>query len=107
MHELLQPGGLVTVGVPNGRSRHEQYNHDPILIPPTHINFFSRRGLRSIFESHGFATVYDYMKPIAWGEIKLPKWGKLALLPLLALDRAVLGHAGNRLLWVGRKKQAE
>jgi SAM-dependent methyltransferase len=104
MHELLLPGGIVTVSVPNGRSRNEKYNHDPILVPPTHINFFSRFGLRTMFESAGFVTVYDYMKPVAWGEIKKPKLLKLAMLPLLVLDRIILGHAGNRLLWVGRKK---
>jgi SAM-dependent methyltransferase len=104
IHELLLPGGLVTISVPNGRSRNEKYNHDPILVPPTHINFFSQRGLRKIFGSAGFVTVYDYMKPLAWGELKMPKALKIAMLPLLVLDRIILGHAGNRLLWVGRKK---
>ena len=105
MHDLLEPGGLVTVSVPNGQSREEQFSKNPILIPPTHINYFSRQGLRQMFETAGFETVYDYIKPIAWGEIARPKWAKLAMLPWLVADRVLFNHAGNRLLWVGRKRR--
>ena len=103
MRRLLTPGGLVTVSVPNGRSRQERHTRNPIMTPPTHVNFFSRKGLRRMFEEEGFTTAYDYAKPIAWGEISRPKAVKVAMLPLLVLDRALLGHGGNRLLWVGRK----
>ena len=101
-YELLAPGGLVTVSVPNGRSRQEMYSTNPIYRPPTHINYFSRVGLNRMFENAGFVRLYDYEKPISWGELRLPKALRVALLPLLVLDR-VLGHGGNRLLWVGRK----
>ncbi|HVT82922.1 MAG TPA: class I SAM-dependent methyltransferase [Phycisphaerae bacterium] len=102
--ELLEVGGLVTFSVPNGRSRDEQTSTLPLNTPPTHINYFTRHSLNRLMEEHGFERIYDYEKPIAWGEIPRPKFVRLLMLPWLAFDAAVLGHKGNRLLWVGRKK---
>jgi SAM-dependent methyltransferase len=102
--ELLDDGGLVTISVPNGRSRDEQTSTLPLNTPPTHINYFTRQSLGRLMSEHGFETVYDYEKPIAWGEIHRPKAVKVLLLPWLVFDSAVLGHRGNRLLWVGRKR---
>ena len=102
-HDLLAPGGLVTVSVPNGASRDERYTNDPLQTPPTHVNFFSREGLNRLFSDFAFQVVYDYEKPFAWGELKVPKLVKYAMLPWLLVDGYVLGNRGNRLLWVGRK----
>jgi SAM-dependent methyltransferase len=102
--ELLEPGGLVTFSVPNGRSRDEQTSTLPLNTPPTHINYFTRQSLNGLMEEHGFERIYDYEKPIAWGEIARPKFVRMLMLPWLAFDAVVLGHRGNRLLWVGREK---
>lgn len=102
-HQLLADGGLVTISVPNGRSRSEQTSTDPLVTPPTHVNYFTRRGLARMMNSHGFDTVYDYEKPFAWAELNRPRWQRFALLPLLVADALLLGNRGNRLLWVGRK----
>jgi SAM-dependent methyltransferase len=100
--ELLAPGGLVTISVPNGRSRMEMYSKNPILTPPTHVNYFIRKVLNAMFTDAGFSRLYDYEKPLPWGELPIPKLLRIALLPLLVLDK-LMGHGGNRLLWVGRK----
>lgn len=102
--ELLGEGGLVTISVPNGRSRDEQETTDPLTTPPTHINYYCRASLNRLMSEHGFEMIYDYEKPIAWGEIKRPKAVRMLMLPWLAFDSFVLGNRGNRLLWVGRKK---
>jgi len=104
IHKLLKPGGLVTISVPNGRSRSEIYSEDPLISPPTHVNFFSRKGLSRMFSECGFEKLYDYEKPIAWSELKVRKIVRYLLLPVLLVDSYMLGYRGNRLLWVGRKR---
>jgi SAM-dependent methyltransferase len=106
VHRLLKPGGLLTISVPNGKSRHEISSQKPLETPPTHVNFFARKAVSLMLHDLGFEMIYDYEKPIAWGELETPKPLRYLLLPLLAFDGYVLGHRGNRLLWVGRKGQS-
>ena len=56
LEDLLAPGGVICVSVPNFRSlvSRIQGKDDMFMIPPEHVNYFSIKGLRQIFESSGF-----------------------------------------------------
>ncbi len=100
--QLLSKGGYFTISVPNGRSRNERTTKNPLSLPPHHVNYFSKKGLVDMMEKAGFSTTYCYEKPFAWGELSWPKVVRLALLPALIADGYLLGHRGNRLVWVGQ-----
>lgn len=52
--------GIVFVGVPHFGSilSRLQGKSDMYVTPPHHLNFFSKAGLRRLFERHGFEAVY-------------------------------------------------
>ena len=60
---LLRKGGILAIAVPNfgGISRITLQIKDPLVCPPQHINFFSRRNLTLLLEKHGFS-----IKRIQW-----------------------------------------
>ncbi|MBF0562682.1 MAG: class I SAM-dependent methyltransferase [Alphaproteobacteria bacterium] len=60
MHDLLEPGGLLVLSVPNLHSFSFQempFSH-PYFAFPAHLNYFSCKALRAHLERIGFAIVY-------------------------------------------------
>ncbi len=55
-NDLLADGGVVAVAVPHFRSlvSRLQGRKDMFIIPPEHLNFFTIKGLRELFERSGF-----------------------------------------------------
>ncbi len=53
---LLRPGGIAVIAVPHFGSwlSRLQGTKDMFLVPPEHLSFFSRAGLTTLFERHGF-----------------------------------------------------
>ncbi len=53
-HDLLEPGGIVAVAVPNFAGLYSVLGkRDPFLAPPIHLNFFTPASLRQTFERSG------------------------------------------------------
>jgi SAM-dependent methyltransferase len=103
INKILLLDGIITLSVPNGLSRDERETIDPIQTPPTHINFFSRKGLNKMMDNFGFSPLWDFEKFIPWSELKRPITQRVALIPLLVFNSIFKGERGNRLVWVGKK----
>ncbi len=56
IHKLLGPNGIAAIAVPHFGSLLStlQGKNDMFIIPPEHVNFFSKKGLKALFERHGF-----------------------------------------------------
>ena len=54
--DLIRPGGVVAVCLPNFNSvfRRVLGSSDPYISPPEHLNYFSRRSLGRLLAKHGF-----------------------------------------------------
>ncbi len=59
VNAILVPGGIVAVAVPHFGSllSRLQGKKDMFICPPEHLSFFSRKGLRALFERSGFRTI--------------------------------------------------
>lgn len=59
LDDLLTDGGVVAVAIPHFRSLVSRFQgrHDMFIIPPYHLNFFTIKGLRELFERHGFQVL--------------------------------------------------
>lgn len=62
LNRILRPGGVCVIAVPHFGSYLSkiQGKRDMFIVPPEHLNFFSKEGLRALFEQQGFdqAEVY-------------------------------------------------
>ena len=57
--DLLQPGGLLVIAVPNfGGVYRVLGTNDPFLIPPVHVNFFTPKSLRRAIETAGMRVTH-------------------------------------------------
>jgi 2-polyprenyl-3-methyl-5-hydroxy-6-metoxy-1,4-benzoquinol methylase len=58
--DLLRPNGLAAIAVPHFGSvvSRIQGKRDMYLTPPEHLNYFTTRGLTSLFRRFGFIPVY-------------------------------------------------
>ena len=58
-NDLLVDGGVVAVAVPHFRSliSRLQGRNDMFILPPEHLNYFTVKGLRELFERHGFQVL--------------------------------------------------
>jgi|SRR3989344_5060019 len=65
--EMLSPGGVLAIITPDATSLYARLRglswH--LLVPPEHINCFSRRGLRLFLERHGFEILKEKV-PAKW-----------------------------------------
>lgn len=62
LNRILRPGGVCVIAVPHFGSylSRIQGKRDMFIVPPEHLNFFSRKGLRSLFERQGFDQAEAY-----------------------------------------------
>lgn len=56
---LLSNNGLLILSTPNfsGLVSKLLGNRDPFLIPPEHLNFFTKRGLKELIKANGFEVI--------------------------------------------------
>jgi len=69
---VLRPGGLATIAVPHFGSAlpRLQRRRDIYISPPGHLNFFSRRGLISLFARSGFTLErIDTASKVPYGRV--------------------------------------
>jgi len=59
IHEILKEGGIAVIAVPHFKSFISilQGKKDMFIIPPVHLNFFSKAGLISLFSRHNFTVL--------------------------------------------------
>jgi 2-polyprenyl-3-methyl-5-hydroxy-6-metoxy-1,4-benzoquinol methylase len=59
LHSLLADGGIAAIAVPHFRSFVSilQGRNDMFIVPPEHLNFFTAKGLKQLFQRHGFSTL--------------------------------------------------
>jgi SAM-dependent methyltransferase len=88
---LLAPNGTVAIAVPHFGSwlSRAQGKGDMFIVPPEHLNFFSRTGLVALFQRHGFScsklhTVSRLNVARVARRIPVPVAGKLAGWSILA-----------------------
>lgn len=95
-HSLMNQGGVLCVALPSFDSivRRILSEKDPLICPPVHLNFFSRRSLERLLEREGFAccTFEDVSRvPLQSIRKRLPRPAG-ALAP--ALHRIMAGALG-------------
>ncbi len=64
-HRMLRPGGILVIAVPQYKGIYRFLgSNDPFIIPPEHLNFFSRRSLSNLATNVGFevACVQGYSR---------------------------------------------
>ena len=74
LKKLIKPCGVLVVEVPNDFSLIQKYaldkgyvDHEFWIVPPDHISYFNKKGLKNLFESHGWSSkkfLADF--PIDW-----------------------------------------
>lgn len=59
LDDLLTDGGVVAIAVPHFQSLVSRFQgrNDMFIIPPYHLNYFTIKGLRELFERHGFQVL--------------------------------------------------
>ncbi|MGH7214895.1 MAG: class I SAM-dependent methyltransferase [Tepidisphaeraceae bacterium] len=75
--EILSPGGVLAIAVPNfGGVYRLRGAHDPFLIPPVHLNFFTARSMRLALESGGLrvARLDTQSRVPAGGSVARSAW---------------------------------
>jgi len=99
LHRLLAPNGIACIAIPLRGSWSSSVlgRHDIHIIPPEHLNFFTRIGLVSLFERYGFKlenshTVSRFDPRRAINKFPIPMLGRLAM-PLLQLFLRISDYA--------------
>lgn len=61
LNALLDKNGVAAIAVPHFRSWVSlvQGRQDMFIIPPEHLSFFTKQGLRELFIRHGFRTIRE------------------------------------------------
>ncbi len=73
IHAVLRKGGIAAIAVPHRGSALSilQGRNDMFISPPEHLNFFSRKGLVSLFERNGFELAYlETVSKVPQGKIR-------------------------------------
>jgi 2-polyprenyl-3-methyl-5-hydroxy-6-metoxy-1,4-benzoquinol methylase len=113
-HELLRPGGLVSVAVPNQNSLltwlvdiwvrlggpGKTYLLDRLYVEP-HLYYFGPRELRETMERAGFEVVHLEGGNVALERYKIPAWMRVVL--EVVLRAGALVGMGGRVYAIGRK----
>lgn len=102
---LLAPNGTVAIAVPHFGSwlSRAQGKGDMFIVPPEHLNFFSRTGLVALFQRHGFHcrqlhTVSRINIARVARRIPIPGAGKIAAWSILELMRLSDSTSGGMFL---------
>ena len=84
---LLKPGGVLVISVPNLDDPYCLFQRHPHTIPPLHINFFNRRSLQRALENAGLESGEFFSLPIPTSSVRRVhgQWGFLFRLPILLL----------------------
>ena len=96
--DVLAPGGVLALSVPNDRSPYTRTPPDAEGRPPYHINFFRPRTLEVVLRDLALEVSWLYEKPFAWSETRRPMAVRTLMLPWLVFAGLVLGRKGSRLV---------
>lgn len=74
-HNLLVEKGLWVIAVPhfNSWSRRLMQEKEFYIIPPEHLNYFTRKSLRLLLENHGFEILeLETISRLPWHKVPIP-----------------------------------
>ncbi len=103
-HELLDEGGLWMIAVPHFNSlfRFIRQEKDFYIIPPEHLNYFTKKSLKILLENHEFELLeMETTSRLPWHKIPLPGIKYLGNPFLKLIDALGLGMMLNV---IARKK---
>jgi SAM-dependent methyltransferase len=87
--DMLQPGGLLAIALPNFRGVYRLLGaRDPFICPPFHLNFFTPVSMRLALRSAGFDVV------------RLDSHSNVANVSSHSIRRRIIGRSWNSLSWI-------
>jgi SAM-dependent methyltransferase len=99
--QLLKPGGVWALSVPNWASRWERATVQEIRRPPYHLTYWTEAPMQRLLAGSGFQDVVTRQKPFAWSEEVGDR--RFAYLPVALFRSVFLNQKANRLFAFGRK----
>ncbi len=96
--DLLEKNGLWVIAVPhfNSWSRRLMQEKDFYIIPPEHLNYFTKKSLRILLENHGFEILeMETISRLPWHKLKVPGIQYLGNIFLKLMDFFGLGMMIN------------